>query len=501
MGPAVFERARLSGWLARHAEVPLRLLTGPAGAGKTTAIATYLASREGRCAFVTLKDDETPEALRARFAQALGLDYVPASFPALLAAVATLAPCEIVVDELERGTPETLEELEALVAEAPQGISFIYASRARGAIDVRRFLVRGLAATLEGWNLAFDADDVIRLAEKLAVPFAPTDVVRLLEETEGWPLVTSWVVREAAGTQSGLEGAYERWRQDGGRHFREFLHDELRRAGEAATASFRSGLRGLRGPDERERLAELEARGLFVYHADGGYRPYRVARQFDLEAIPAASALGPEPAALLVVRMFGRFEAEIGGRRIDWIRRREAQLFKYLLLKPNGSATRSELREVFWPEADSHLATQSLRTASSNIRKAIATIVGYGNVERYFASRGDIAVRLEQTVLDVRRFTAHVADGDAELERGRAQEAFAHYRAAESLYSGELLAGEYPEPWYVPRAEMFKSLYVAVLERLSEYHADAGHARQAREYAARRDELCAPLSLARNHSR
>jgi hypothetical protein len=57
------------------------------------------------------------------------------------------------------------------------------------------------------------------------------------------------------------------------------------------------------------------------------------------------------------------------------------------------------------------------------------------------------------------------------------------------LYSGELLSGEYPEPWYAPRAEMYKALYVGLLERISDYHADAGHARQAREYADRAREL------------
>jgi DNA-binding SARP family transcriptional activator len=183
--------------------------------------------------------------------------------------------------------------------------------------------------------------------------------------------------------------------------------------------------------------------------------------------------------------MFGRFEAEIDGRRIEWIRRREAQIFKYVLLKPSGTVSREELLDVFWPGAHLSHSTQSLRTASSNIRKALAAIVGYANVERYYSSRGDISVNLENAAIDVRRFTAHVADGDAERERGRLQEAFAHYRAAESLYGGELLMGEYPEPWYAPRAEMFKSLYIAVLERIGEYLYDAGRTNEAHEYAER----------------
>jgi DNA-binding SARP family transcriptional activator len=212
--------------------------------------------------------------------------------------------------------------------------------------------------------------------------------------------------------------------------------------------------------------------------------------------ISAAAPVLQDPSALLVVRMFGRFEAEIGGRRIEWIRRREAQIFKYLLLQPEGAASRSELRELFWPEASPHLATQSIRTASSNIRKAIAAIVGYGNVDRYFTSRGDMAVEVGNAVIDVRRFTAHVADGDAELDAGHLQEALAHYRAAEALYGGELLGGDYPEPWYVPRAEMYRSLYIGVVEKLAEIYAETGRERRAREYAERAAELRGIVSLA-----
>jgi hypothetical protein len=474
--------------------MPLRLLAAPSGAGKTSALVTYLASVRGRGAYIALRDDETPEQLRERLALVLEIGYVPASFPALLAALATKAPCQIAIDDADRATPETVEELLAMVAEAPAGIGFLFAGRSRSAFEAGRFLARGLAAMLDDNHLAFDADDIARLCESLAVEYGPADISRLLEETEGWPIVCSWVLRDASDSRSGLAGAYERWRRGNGRHFADYLDGELKRAGEHLRTSFRAALNGTGSAEEREQLALLEARGLFVRHAAGAFRPYRVARQFDIEAIPAASAIAPEPAALLVVRMFGRFEASIGGRRIEWIRRREAQIFKYLLLKPDGLASRNELRELFWPDANAHLADQSIRTASSNIRKAIAAIVGYGNVDRYFTSLGAMAVDLEHAVIDARRFTAHVADGDTEYEAGRTHEALAHYRAAEGLYGGELLSGEYPEPWYAPRAEMFKALHAGLLERLAELYAESGGARRAREYADRAAELRAPLA-------
>jgi tetratricopeptide (TPR) repeat protein len=494
LAPGGIARARISEWLARHVDVPLRLLAAPTGAGKTSAIASYLPQAARPVAYLALNPETTPEQLRSRLAAALDASAVPQSLDDLLPVLAAAAPREIALDDVDRATAEARDELTALVTMAPPGISFIFAARSCAAFGARRLLARGLAVALDASDLAFNAADVTALCAQLEVGHSPAAVARLLEDTEGWPIVASWAIRECAATKQHLDGAYDRWRRDHRREFAEFLDEELRAAGEYYRAAFRTLVAG-NEPGERARLAALEARGLFVYARGDDYVAYRVARQLEVESIPAAGTVAPQPASLLVVRMLGRFEIDIEGRRIEWIRRREAQIFKYLLLKPGGSATRSELRDVFWPDAEPQLATQSLRTASSNIRKAIAAVVGYGDVERYFSSRGDIAVNLENAVIDVRRFTAHIADGDAALDRNRSQEAFAHYRAAESLYSGELLSGEYPEPWYAPRAEMYKSLYIGVLERLAEHHADAGHARQARDYAERARELRPSLRL------
>jgi hypothetical protein len=488
--PWIVDRERIANWFERHAELPLRYLVGSLGTGKTTALVRHLEGLGAGGGYLALKHDEPLQAFRGRLARAFGIEYVPASFESLVAALATLAPRQIALDDLDRAIPETLEEINDLVAAAPAGISFICAARSRAALDAPRLVASGLAAVIDGPGLAFDAGDIARMAELAKVPASPADARALLDDTEGWPLIASWALRDAAKNRRSLAHAYESWRRDNARDLRELLDDELRAAGEEFRRMFRAALRSPGSPEQSERLRVLEGRGLFAYYAGGTYCIYRVARQLDLET-PALATAEAEPAKLLVVRMFGRFEAEIGGRRVEWIRRREAQIFKYLLLKPSGTASREELLAVFWPGTESLLATQSLRTASSNIRKALAAIVGYANVDRYYSSRGDISVKLENASIDVRRFTAHVADGDAERECGRSGEALAHYRAAESLYSGELLAGEYPETWYAPRAEMFKSLYIAVLERIAEYLDDAGRSHEALDYAERARRLAA----------
>jgi DNA-binding SARP family transcriptional activator len=156
-----------------------------------------------------------------------------------------------------------------------------------------------------------------------------------------------------------------------------------------------------------------------------------------------------------------------------------------LLLKPTGSATRTELASVFWPDADRQLAAQSVRTACSNIRKAIAAMVGYACVDLYFRADPDVALDLTNVVADVRRFSAHVADGDANFDRGDVQEAAVHYRAAEELYAGRLLDGDAPEAWFVAHAQLLEEQYVIVLERLAQTAFDEGDMKSASEYAYR----------------
>jgi DNA-binding SARP family transcriptional activator len=172
------------------------------------------------------------------------------------------------------------------------------------------------------------------------------------------------------------------------------------------------------------------------------------------------------------VRLYGWVRAEIDRRPIDWIRRRDRQIFKYLALQPGGSVARSELGQVFWPDAEKHLVAQSLRTACSNIRKAIAGLVGFDRVEAYFRAGDDLALDLDNVIVDVNGFVAHANDGDEQYERGEVRAAYAHYRSAGRLYRGNLLIGDAHEPWVATLAANLEHRHVMVLERLSEIAAE-----------------------------
>jgi DNA-binding SARP family transcriptional activator len=194
---------------------------------------------------------------------------------------------------------------------------------------------------------------------------------------------------------------------------------------------------------------------------------------------------GVETSVPMNVRLLGRFRVTIGGREVEWVRRRDRQIFKYLLLRPGAAATREEIANVFWPQAKGPAAMQSVRTACSNIRKAVAGAIGYARVDRYFRADQTISIDLSNTVTDVGRFTAHSLAGDAAYERVGPLEAAPLYEAAEKAYAGRLLEDESTEIWFAGQARTLEMRLAIVLERLAEAAYESGDIKHAAEYAYR----------------
>lgn len=482
VAPSTVRRSRLERWLASHVSVPLRLLVAPAGSGKSTLLLKYLPNSTVDAAYCAIPEGTSLAKFFELISNALALPRAAHSYDDLLHLLRSTitAPTELAVDDADNALPEVLEVLKQLVEDAPEQLTFICTSRSRDAIDAKRWVARGLGVLADHRRLAFDPAETELLAETCGVPCTHLEIGRLLEESEGWAIVVSGAVRAAAEDSRSLSDAYEHWRVRYGQVFTEFIAADLDRAPEEDRALVRSLIAGAT-IDDQERLHRLEAQGLFVIADDDDYRPYRPIRQLRGRVRLAPSArLSP-----LIVRMFGRFESQIDGTEINWIRRRDQQFIKYLLLKPTGSATRSELASVFWPDADRQLAAQSVRTACSNIRKAIAAMVGYACVDLYFRADPDVSLDLTNVVADVRRFSAHVGDGDAAFDRGDVQEAAVHYRAAEELYNGRLLDADPPEAWFASHAQLLEEQHVIVLERLAQTAFDEGDMKRASEYAYR----------------
>ncbi len=487
LAPSTVRRSRLERWLSTHASIPLRLLIAPAGCGKTTAVLKYLPHSQIDAAYCALPEGCSAGALREEIARALALAAVPGSYEALIEALrgTVTVPTELVVDDADNAASDAIALLARLFEDAPASLTFVYCLRSRAALDAKQWIARGLAVLCDANRLAFDPAEVSLLAEACGVPYTHVDIGRLIEESDGWAIVVSGAIRSASEDERSLNDAYDQWQNRYGQFFTEFIAADLDRASEEDRALVRSIIAGAACDDE-DRLQRLEMQGLFVVNDSGERRPLRAIRRLR----SGRGRLSPSARfAPMVVRMFARFSASIDGSEIDWVRRRDQQLVKYLLLKPTGSATRGELAAAFWPDADKHLAAQSVRTACSNIRKALAKVVGYAAVDLYFRADPDVCLDLSNVVADVRRFTAHVGDGDADFDRGDLKEAAVHYRAADELYTGRLLDGDVPEPWFAVQAQLLEDRCALVLERLAEAAFEDGDLPAAAQYALRAQKI------------
>ncbi|HTX58541.1 MAG TPA: AAA family ATPase [Verrucomicrobiae bacterium] len=482
LAPKTLRRPRLERWLEGAREAPVRLLIAPAGSGKTTLLLQYLEGAAGNGAYCALERGASGASAIAAVARALDLAKKPASYLDLLVAMrsaASAAPLALAIDDADDGSDEAVALLVRLVEHLPEGVSLLYATRSRDALPASRWVAGGIASLCDARRLAFDREEIALLADAWGVGYSQGEVARLLEESDGWAVVASGAIRAAAEDERSLRDAYEHWRAAYGEVFLDFVVDDAQRASDEDRALVRSLINGV-GISDAQALRRLEAQGLFVVNDGTGVRPLRAVQQ--ARALPTK---GVETSVPMVVRMLGRFGVTIGGRELEWVRRRDQQLFKYLLLRPGATATREELASTFWPGANRQLAMQSVRTACSNIRKAIASAIGYARVGRYFRSDHAVVIDLSNVVTDVGRFTAHAMAGDAAYERAGPREALAHYEAAEKSYAGRLLEDEPAERWFAGAAETLEQRLGIVLERLAEAAYEAGDIKHAAEYAYR----------------
>jgi hypothetical protein len=469
LSPLIVRRHSLEEWLGRFKSVPIRFLVAPPGFGKTVALLGYLQHSPTHAVYCALPARCEADAFWDALGRTLGLATAP-SHDEILNAVAALAPLEIALDCEEVPGSKAVGAILRFVQDLPKDVSLLIACRSRAPFHVTRLVSDGSAVLCDAERLAFDVAEIGRLAESCGVTAAHRDVQRMREATDGWPQVVSCALRKAAEDRCGLARALENWRARHGHLFHEFVAGAWAGLVEPEATLLRKVIGGSHLEDRAE-LQLLEEQGLFVIHTPEGNRPLRFLSHSHLPDRHTGGVLAVAP---LHVRLFGWFSAEIDRQPVKWIRRRDRQVFKYVALQPNGCASRAEIGQLFWPGGDPHLVSQSLRTACSNIRKAIARIVGFTRVDEYFRVGDGVSVNLDNVVVDVNRFLANADDGDDQYHRGQWQSAYAHYRRAASIYGGGLLLGDGREPWAVTYAAALRQRHAAILTRLGESGAEHG---------------------------
>ena len=199
----------LPAWLVRRRRLdtllsagrPVTVVTGPPGAGKTVAIASWAhATRPAALAWLSAdRYDNEPGTFWRHLAAALRAagvpapDWTPASaacgFPGQLAcALGTRThPVVVVLDDLHLVTSQAvLEDVAYLARLAACRLRLVIASRGQPQLPLHQFLLAGTLTTVESQHLAFTADEAARLFARHRVKVSRPALATLLGRTEGW---------------------------------------------------------------------------------------------------------------------------------------------------------------------------------------------------------------------------------------------------------------------------------------------------------------------------
>lgn len=395
---------------------PITLLVAPAGYGKTILASQVAGISEAPYEYVPVRLGEDAASMESRLA------------------AASAKRCSIVVDDAHLAAPSGRHAIRTFLRTIDPAVRAIICSRNYDGIVDERALFDGSANVIDDADLAFTISEVRALCERFEVQFQEYALSDFVQRTSCWPMAVCGALRTAGERSIDVSGAIDEWYRLHSSAIARFISDECARCAEGP--AFLAHVHHP-GPLTPEQLASWHASGLFVVSAGKEHR-----------VIPVAyGVFGNEPTALgtvappLHIRLLQHdIPAAIGEVPLRWVRHKDAQLIKYLVLKNGAPATRAELMEVFWPGRDRNIAAQNLRTTCSNIRRAIRAVVGADAVERYFESKGD--VRLSATVIsDVEAFGSEVGRGRLALSAGDARTAREHFKAARELYRIDLLTG------------------------------------------------------------
>ena len=199
-------RPRLDTRIAVGAAGPLTVVTGPPGAGKTTALASWAAGMlPRRAAWVTLDGyDNHPGVFWSSVMKALRQADIgvpgtmpvlpredasrPTFLPRLASALAALEPpVVLVLDDLHLLTASRpLEELAYMLKYARPGLRLVAAARVDPRLPLHRHRLAGELAEIRARDLAFTIPEATRLMAQHGLELPPGVVKLITDRMEGW---------------------------------------------------------------------------------------------------------------------------------------------------------------------------------------------------------------------------------------------------------------------------------------------------------------------------
>ena len=182
-------RPRVLTLLDQAAAHPVVVVSGPAGAGKTVAVADWvrISNVPGHVAWLSMEPADTdPDRFADSLRRAVGLPHTrPADLRPSLAAALGEGGIVVLDDVPEPDrTPAPLEEL---LRWLPDGLRLVLICRGSPPHGVHRHRQARTVATVDSADLAFTRDDLTRLLAEQGARLTEASITDLLAITEGWP--------------------------------------------------------------------------------------------------------------------------------------------------------------------------------------------------------------------------------------------------------------------------------------------------------------------------
>ena len=200
------ERVRLLRQLTATSELPIVLISGTAGYGKSTLAAQWGVHCGRQVLWVDLdRGDNDPTVLLRYLAHALDdLDLVPTELldelsrrepriedvvlPSLAAELARRSPVELILDDVQELTePGALAVLDFLLDETPPDSQIVIVTRVDPELPFARRRVSGDLFEIRADSLALDLDEARALAANVHSSLPEQALELLHKQTEGWP--------------------------------------------------------------------------------------------------------------------------------------------------------------------------------------------------------------------------------------------------------------------------------------------------------------------------
>ncbi len=188
-----------------------------------------------------------------------------------------------------------------------------------------------------------------------------------------------------------------------------------------------------------------------------------------------------EPAALTVC-LLNYFHVETDGQPLPSCGPKADALLSLLGLRRECRATRAEIMQAVWPDADESLAAQNLNSLNSNLKKALgkhiggaAPVIAEDGTYRLNAEAGIVTdIALFDRLAD--RAACAIRSGDAHAAKAACERAFAVYRG--NLHSRETND-------YLMQFERLRTRFLTLLAWSANWHAERAEWSEALRLAYR----------------